>query len=318
MLTTFFVIPFFIACYFGRHKGRDNVLFDLNYTTSMKGLAIIIIMLSHCTSYWGVYYTPLGSIGVSMFLLLSGYGLNESYKRSGLRNFWNRRVLRVMIPFIIVIGLVTIFSCRSFVWFLGNLVLIYSYYWFIAFIIYCYIVFWIVSKIFKNEWRWIMLLILGIPCFFFVNSNQAFAFTIGVMLSEYRNTIEKINISRPGIMPVLGFLLLFFSVSVLAFKQCDIVRNGSLMCFLPCIDLCISIFCSTGIIFAFCMNRYFSNNKFLYFTGMISYELYLVHYPFYTIIGSSLWTMMLLIVCSYFVSYIFHLANNRIYNANYS
>ena len=315
LLTVFFLVPFVIACYYRQPGGGIslNALLDRKYTTSMKGVAIIMIMLSHCTSYWGVYYTPFGSIGVSMFLLLSGYGLNESYKHHGLKNFWSRRLLRVMIPFVIAIALVTLFLERSLMWFLGNVILIYPYYWFIAFIIYCYIAFWIVSKMFKNEWRWMMLLVLGIPCFIFVNSNQAFAFTIGVLLSEYKNKIETINDSKPRALPKTGGILIILSIMLIAIKQCDIVRNGSLASLLPYIDLCISTFCSLGIILVFCINDHFHNNKFLYFTGVIAYELYLVHYPFYTIIGSQLWAMILLIVCSYFVAYIFHLANERLF-----
>ena len=311
-LTTFFVIP--VAITFNSNGGGNfsQSPFDRNYTTCMKGVAIIMIMLSHCTSHWGVYYTPFGSIGVSMFLLLSGFGLNESYKRKGLRHFWNRRFLRVMIPFVIAISFVTLFSGRTFEWFLGNVVLIYPYYWFIAFIIYCYIAFWIVSKILSKEWRWIMLLVLGIPCFFYVNSNQAFAFTIGVLLSEYRNKIGAISDSKPAVLPITGVIFITLSVMILALKQCDIVRNGALTSLLPYIDLCISTFCSLGTILAFCMNRYLYSNKFLYFTGVISYELYLVHYPFYTVIGSTLWAMALLIISSYFVAWIFHIVNERL------
>lgn len=311
LLTIFVVVPFVITCYCELPGGGIslNALLDRKYTTSMKGVAIIMIMLSHCTSYWGVYYTPFGSIGVSMFLLLSGYGLNESYKHHGLKNFWRRRLLRVMIPFVIAIALVTLFLERSLMWFLGNVILIYPYYWFIAFIIYCYIAFWIVSKMFKNEWRWMMLLFLGIPCFFFVNSNQAFAFIIGVLLSEYKYKIETISDSKPGALSKTGGFLIILSIMLLAIKQCDIVRNGSLASLLPYIDLCISTFCSIGIILVLCMNDHFHNNKFLYFTGVIAYELYLVHYPFYTIIGSSLWAMMLLMVCSYIIAWYFHKLN---------
>ena len=32
----------------------------------------------------------LGSIGVAAFLFISGFGLNESYKKSGLAGYWHK------------------------------------------------------------------------------------------------------------------------------------------------------------------------------------------------------------------------------------
>lgn len=59
-------------------------------------------MLCHVTgSFAFVLFTPLGGIGVAMFLLLSGYGLNESYKKSGLKGFWRKKLLRVALPYVL-------------------------------------------------------------------------------------------------------------------------------------------------------------------------------------------------------------------------
>lgn len=52
-------------------------------TTIYKGMAILCIILSHVVGTFGrgrfTLFTPLGGIGVSIFLLLSAYGLNESW-----------------------------------------------------------------------------------------------------------------------------------------------------------------------------------------------------------------------------------------------
>ena len=40
----------------------------------------------------------LGSIGVAAFLFISGFGLNERYKKSGLAGYWHKRIVRVIIP----------------------------------------------------------------------------------------------------------------------------------------------------------------------------------------------------------------------------
>lgn len=37
------------------------------------------------------YINPFGGIGVVLFLFLSGFGCNESYKHKGLDNFWQKK-----------------------------------------------------------------------------------------------------------------------------------------------------------------------------------------------------------------------------------
>lgn len=51
-------------------------------TTVYKGVAILLVILCHAMGTFGhgiTLFTPLGGIGVSVFLLLSAYGLNESW-----------------------------------------------------------------------------------------------------------------------------------------------------------------------------------------------------------------------------------------------
>ena len=57
----------------------------IEYTTALRGIAILIIMLAHCFGGFTRALTPLGGIGVSIFLILSGYGLTKSaqLKESG-------------------------------------------------------------------------------------------------------------------------------------------------------------------------------------------------------------------------------------------
>ena len=62
------------------HKNYVYNELNKNTTTSIKGLAIFIIILSHISGNLGIrFLTPLGGIGVALFLFLSGYGLSKSY-----------------------------------------------------------------------------------------------------------------------------------------------------------------------------------------------------------------------------------------------
>ena len=60
--------------------GRTN-------TKVMKGVALLAVMLCHLMGKFGggtTLFTPLGGIGVSIFLMLSAYGLNESFTGGGI------------------------------------------------------------------------------------------------------------------------------------------------------------------------------------------------------------------------------------------
>ena len=95
-----------------KRNGYKECFFDKNYTTIAKGIAIFMIMLCHMSCFWpgGRLLSPLGGTGVAIFLVTSGYGLMESYKRVGLENFWKKRLLRVWIPYAIVCLLLCIFK----------------------------------------------------------------------------------------------------------------------------------------------------------------------------------------------------------------
>lgn len=58
---------------------------NMKMTTVYKGLAILSVILCHAAGTFGqgrfVLFTPLGGIGVAIFLLLSAYGLNESWNK---------------------------------------------------------------------------------------------------------------------------------------------------------------------------------------------------------------------------------------------
>lgn len=56
------------------------------HTNIFRGLAAFIIVFQHVGGGFGTrVFTPLGGTGVAMFLIASGYGLNESYKRRLLK-----------------------------------------------------------------------------------------------------------------------------------------------------------------------------------------------------------------------------------------
>ena len=79
----------------------DNRVTSRPNTNVYRGWAMLIIMICHVTGEWLFKpFTPLGGIGVAMFLFLSGFGLSESYKKNGLNKFGQKKLLRLVLPYV--------------------------------------------------------------------------------------------------------------------------------------------------------------------------------------------------------------------------
>lgn len=75
------LIIFWIVSGMFANKTEDTFL-GRNSSDIMKGIAILCVVICHFMGTYGQgirIFTPLGGIGVSIFLILSAYGLNESW-----------------------------------------------------------------------------------------------------------------------------------------------------------------------------------------------------------------------------------------------
>ena len=75
-------------------------------TNALRGAASLLIMSQHIGGKLGTaVLTPLGGIGVAIFLICSGYGLNESYvqnrniKSKHLKQYWLKKIWKVFLPY---------------------------------------------------------------------------------------------------------------------------------------------------------------------------------------------------------------------------
>ena len=68
-----------------------RIAWSKDVTNIIKGIAILIIVLGHAGNRipGSRILTPLGAVGVGMFLICSGYGLEKSYIKNGLSEFWS-------------------------------------------------------------------------------------------------------------------------------------------------------------------------------------------------------------------------------------
>ena len=167
-------------------------------TNMLRGLAILMVMLMHSSCDLGLRcFTPLGGIGVSLFLLLSGYGLAESFKRKGLTDFWKNKFSKIWIPYIIVLIVLTFIARSDVNWWqlLFEAVGINSRFWFVSFLLYNYLLFYVCYKSTRiYEYRYFLMGVFALCIFLFDNrirAEQALSFMSGVFLSDYKNVITS-------------------------------------------------------------------------------------------------------------------------------
>ena len=74
-------------------KVRDFSL-DFVCTEQIKGLAILMVILGHLNTefYDWRFMQPFGSMGVALFLFISGYGLTKSFENKRLDGFFKKRI----------------------------------------------------------------------------------------------------------------------------------------------------------------------------------------------------------------------------------
>ena len=255
-------------------------------TTVYKGVAMLMIMVCHLAGQFGggavKIFTPFGGIGVAIFLVLSAYGLNESWNRgevSGKKpwsGWWRKRFLTVWLPYIIV-QLVLYwprrkFNFLAFILDLSCLRPLYDKGWYLSYIFLWYAVFYLVRRVsFLDKFRRPIFLAVSVVFFFIhpeIRAEQAFSFFCGIMISEYKPR-RLLNLRNALI--VTGFGVIF-----LALKQLPAVRAFPAIP-MNFIQLCIKLPIGIGIMMLVRLAFRHVNAKPLYAVGVISYELYIIH-----------------------------------------
>lgn len=176
----------------------ETLKLDISTTNVLRGLSILIIVIFHIVLYYG--FSPLfnlpGSVAVAVFLFLSGYGVNESWKKRGLRHFWLKKLRRIILPYYLLL-LVKAAITGQFSWhdFLLDITFIHSSYWFIEYVVRCYFVFWLVRKFFPRHTSVVFIL-------------------FGLLSPQFRNLTNSLRAlrSKPPRMRFLLFKLAFCHV----------------------------------------------------------------------------------------------------------
>ena len=195
---------------------------DRNYTTAIKGFSILTVVWAHSGARLSVGRIQfVAGIGVALFLMCSGYGLEVSYEKNGLEGFWKKRLLTVCLPFwtVELVGLLATgtFSIKIYLLDCCFLKPATGYGWFMGYIVICYLIFYAVKRLIKDT-RMQMLALFGAFAIWFVlesvlfaNPNMPFlrarqmlSFPAGILLAVNKDKIERTLTKTKNILILTG------------------------------------------------------------------------------------------------------------------
>ena len=287
-----------------------------NCTTTLRGIAILIIMIGHVgvSGFDCRLFNPFGGIGVAMFLFLSGYGLTESYKKNGLKHFWKKKMMRIATPYLIWIPIYHIAMRLSPLGSTYHLEII-PRYWFLEYLLIAYALFYFIFK-YCSKHTIIIMGIIGVISFISLNNlraEQSFSFLAGVLFSQKKLLFEKM-----GKKQLITFAFLFFvaGITALLIKQLPQVRIYDLESIqFKSLNLLIKL--PLGISMLYMLFAIFPNGiRWIIPFGNISYELYLTHVSFFMSIAGRTLYLIVFIVQTVLLAYIIHYLNKFILNKN--
>ena len=293
------------------------------YTVAYKGLAILSIILCHAAGTFGqgrfVLFTPLGGIGVAIFLLLSANGLNESWNKpanaGGGITWWLKRFITVWIPYIIVqlIAYCPFHEFQLLPFLLDNSLLkpLYHNGWYLQYLFMWYVIFFSVRKVpVLNKHRVFVFSAISVVLFFTlreIKAEQSLSFLLGIILSERKEWQEKLFNVR------YGLLFTAFGVVCLAIKQLPIVRSTPQIV-MNFVQLGIKLPIGFGLmILCFvivCRWKWIGTA--LGAVGIISYELYLIHGYVLAAVPASIVGVVMFVIVTAVLSILYYCILKRL------
>ncbi len=206
---------------------KKDALYNKEISTWFKGLAIIMVILSHYAEWWSWFYVEegtrelirlgisrFGPYGVAIFFLFSGYGLTKSAgnKRIGV-GYILKRVINVYIPYLVMVVLIELLS-GGFKTFEDVINIFYGQnFWYMTVLFSFYLAFMAIWLVFINcHIRAVLMMVF--TCWYsnnlYKSGAQGFwyisniAFGIGVLLALYEPVIKKIT-DKIGIILAILF-----------------------------------------------------------------------------------------------------------------
>ncbi len=308
-----------------KYENEAGFKLDLRCTEELKGIAIILVIFGHLSADKIIHAKDLlyvGSQGVTLFLLLSGFGLTKSYIKNGIdKKTVFRRFKRILIPYSMVTTLWVIidifvyhknYSIQTVIMAIAGFDFnrkIDASMWYISFILLWYLFFFIIFLLpMKKIFKIIMLVFVAYLFRFHPVSKythevsyqwglNAISFPVGAFLGMYMEDIAK-KISKKHMNYIYAFVGIMSLVTyVYLFKDRELNINKFTITNL---SFAVMIIILVGFV-----NMKGYRSKLLGFIGFYSYEIYLLEAALmwkYRIIRNLQTTSTWLFLIVYFLS----------------
>lgn len=264
-----------------RNTSVGGPLMGIGYTNCVRGVAALVIVVFHVLIHFDInrVFNLPGSVAVAAFLFLSGYGINESFKRHALSHFWRKRLARVVVPYWIFLGVLTLIkrdtTPRAF---LLDATFVDSEFWFVACLMHWYLAYWVGRRL-GGRWLWVVLVAFGLLSLNFLQqleAEQSASFLLGVCCSEHIARVRSCG-RRTLAWWALGGLAL--GMALMLFKEIPTVHafKGTLP--YHYILLLIKMPLAVPLLLLPVFIPVLLRSRLLHLCGISSLELYLVHLP---------------------------------------
>lgn len=313
------VLLILLVCGGGRKtiKVRKTEFMSYEFTNAIKGFAILTVIWAHSGArlhIGGIQF--IAGVGVALFLICSGYGLEKSFYKNGLNNFFKKRLMRVCIPYWLITTLGTIFlmhwSLKSY---MERMIFVQAG-WYIKYILVCYFSFYILKKImikYSLSERTETITLFGIflmwfvvDSIFFVNPDMPFlaarqmlCFPMGVYMAKSSFVKTKI-LNYTTLFVTGGIGVLFMAITQLPHINSLSILMSNLLSLLTVLPLAIAV------LIVFDKAPWLVSNRFYLFSGTMSYELFLVHGCAENLISQSMISICVCLGVTYGGAYCVH------------
>ena len=321
LILIYLIIPIF--CLWGMRINRlstnvktNTSLISKDMSLYIRGVATIGVVLCHfCIRLqeeerMHTLLKPiefLGPLGVSLFFILSGYGL---YLSSGLcklhGSFIIKRLKSVYLPFVIILALFFPFHNilelgissvpQSLLYLLGFK----QFFWFVTVITLLYIIYYFVSLVSNNPSKNIVILfiatlILCVILHFLLGENYSYwygnnlCFPLGVLIAYKKDLIKQFFFEHyKKTIPITFVLLVMFSIGYYLTQGLARIIDKSFLCTMFCMLVIQLIQFATF------------NNTAIKWIGKNSLYIYIIHTNIYIIMRHFLNMSNPVITCLYF------------------
>lgn len=276
-----FLLVVLLSFIFGQnHHEESNNLLSFDNTTVMRGVAILMVVIHHLSLWFGTnVLTSWGGGGVAIFMILSGYGLTMSYQKSGVKRFWWKRIVGIFIPWLVVIILtMQPWKLLGYQWFWEYLFFIDYGPWYMQYLFVWYILFFVAHC---SRWtyriRWYIIGIAALLMFVYwgpLQQEQSLCFPLGMWIGEHYELVKKP--SKKAYLK-LSAIATMIAIAALGAKQIPYIRSDISSWTFITLQVILKTSIAITVMAAVPFITKIKNSRFLLFTGVISYEMYLIH-----------------------------------------